>query len=389
MALAVLTGCQQQKAVAPFTDTVDATAYAELLQMQALDDGLTLCRIIDPWDTAAVVRQYLLVPRADTTWSQADTRLDAITADYGDCVVLRTPLRRNTLTNACHAWLLSQLDALENVAVMCDTAYLLADTLRQWVRGQVSNADGTPLPAPEDGGSAMSPNTEVMMAAHSDALWIAPYENADMGQLTSLPIPLIYCADNMERHPLGRAEWMRFYGRLVGRTAEADSLFRRIATTYESLTHSDTTNVALPRLSADTAASHARPTLLAELPYGATWYVPGGRSCSAALYADAGYRYLWDDDVHAGSLALSPEAVLARAQCCDVWVFKYYDPSGDWTLSSLLAQHPIYGQFRATGQGQVWGCNTAHSDFFDITPFRPDTLLRSLRDQNGHFFRRL
>ena len=47
-----------------------------------------------------------------------------------------------------------------------------------------------------------------------------------------LDIPIIECADYMETSSLGRAEWMRFYGLLFGKAAEADSLFARVEADY-------------------------------------------------------------------------------------------------------------------------------------------------------------
>ena len=45
-----------------------------------------------------------------------------------------------------------------------------------------------------------------------------------------------------------------------------------------------------------------------------TWYVPGGRSYMASLYADAGARYFYAGDSHTGSLPLSFESVLCNFQ---------------------------------------------------------------------------
>ncbi|MBP5763557.1 MAG: ABC transporter substrate-binding protein, partial [Bacteroidales bacterium] len=121
------------------------------------------------------------------------------------------------------------------------------------------------------------------------------------------------------------------------------------------------------------------PTLLAESPYGATWYVPGGRSTMSWLYQDAGFRYPWSEDVHGGSLALSPEAVFAKAQNADVWVIKYFSPDNDWSLQDFIGQNPLFRQFEAAQQGKVFGCNTAINDYFESTPFRPDLLLLEMK----------
>lgn len=341
--------------------------YAELLSISEVAPDISLCTIRDPWRTDLVVMQYLLVPSDYRNWDEQTEQ--QLRNQYGNSIVLRTPLQRMAITASCHAWLLSQWNALDRVAVLCDTAYIQAKEVRQWMRSLRADSTATVF----DGGSSAAPNREVLLQAHCDALWISPFENAGIGNVSQLPIPIVYCADYMENTPLGRAEWMRFYGRLAGCTSLADSMFFQIACRYNGLA-TDIEN---------------GPRLLAELPYGSTWYVPGGCSTSAHLYADAGYRYLWASDTHAGSLSLSKEAVIAQAQQSDCWFIKYNDPDRDWTRQTLLQQDPLYDHIRALTAGQVWACNTAHSDFFDVTPFRPDSLLSSIKAQDGSFFRLL
>ena len=340
-----------------------AMEYAELLQMEDVGEGRTLCRILDPWRSGRTMVQYLLVPKSDTISNST------LSAQYGESVVLRTPLQHMTLTTACHTWLMSQLEALDKVAVLCDTMFVNAPAVRSWMRSKKD--DGRPQVL--DAGTATAPNIEVLLTGRSDAIWISPYENANLGNLDKLQIPIIYCAEYMENSPLARAEWMRFYGRLVGKSHEADSLFARVSTRYESLAK----------------RSHKGQSLLVDLPYGASWYVPGGRSNSALLYADAGYDYPWSDDTHSGSLSLSKEAVLAKAQTCELWLIRYMDSSHDWTLEELKAQNPLFSKFKAAQEGNVWGCNTARSDFFDVVSFRPDSLLESLIRMDGAFYRRM
>ena len=349
-----------------YDPSADLCQHTSLLNLHETEDHYTLVQIFNPWQPSQVEVQYLLVPANDAKWDDvSETKAKEM---YGDLTILRTPLQRITLTTSCHAYLLDELRALDHVSVMCDTGYVMAPSVHRWMH------DGLAF----DGGSSMAPNNEVLLAAQTDAVWISPYENASTSTLSHLPLTLIYCADYMETSPLARAEWMRFYGRLVDKGHEADSLFRCIETRYDSLisvSHADTLK--------------ARRTLLAELPYGPTWYVPGGCSTSSLLYQDAGYDYLWSQDSHAGSLSLSPEAVLAKAIDCDRWIFKYMNIDGDWTLNDFLAQNPLYGQFKAAKTGEVWGCNTSYSDFFDVTPFRPDILLESLINDDERFFKRL
>ncbi len=71
----------------------------------------------------------------------------------------------------------------------------------------------------------------MIISLKPEALLVSPFENSGgYGKLDKLHIPLIEAADYMETSPLGRAEWMKFYGMLFDKNA--DSLFTRIEQDY-------------------------------------------------------------------------------------------------------------------------------------------------------------
>ena len=73
---------------------------------------------------------------------------------------------------------------------------------------------------------------ERIISLKPEALLVSPFENSGgYGKLDKLHIPIIEAADYMETSPLGRAEWMKFYGMLFDKNA--DSLF----TLATGLTH--------------------------------------------------------------------------------------------------------------------------------------------------------
>ena len=210
-------------------------------------------------------------------------------------------------------------------------------------------------------GAAHLPSIERLAAARSDALLVSPFENVQYGAIESLDVPLIECADYMETSPLGRAEWVRFFGLLFGAEAEADSLFAETERCYSALKQ---------RALADSA----RPTVLIDHLTQGTWYVPGGHSTTGRLIADAGGRYVFADDTISGSVALAFEAVYAAGRDADVWLTKY-GAARDATYASLAADYAPNARFRAWRERRVWGCNVTHVPVFDETPFRPDLLL--------------
>ena len=54
----------------------------------------------------------------------------------------------------------------------------------------------------------------------------SPFQNSSYGPVEKIGIPIIEGADYMEAFPLGRTEWIRFYGLLFGKEEMADSIFK-------------------------------------------------------------------------------------------------------------------------------------------------------------------
>ena len=314
--------------------------YAKLLSLVRCQ-GYTVATISHPWRQNAVLHQYVLVP-ADSV----------VPEDLPEGTLIRTPLRRSLVFTTVHCSLLSMLHREQNVAGVADLKYIKAPYIQEGVqKGRIT-----------DCGDGMSPVVEKIIDLHPDALLLSPFENSGgYGPLEEIDIPIVECAEYMEASPLGRAEWVRFYGMLYGCEHEADSLFALVDSSYNAL-KLQTSDI-----------SHQTSTLLDKVT-GSVWYVPGGRSTIGQMLADAGADYPWADDEHSGSVALPFEAVLERAGECDVWLLRY---SGQQPLTrqQLLGEHRGYNQFRSFRKGRVYGCNVEQSLFYEESPFRPDLLL--------------
>lgn len=83
-----------------------------------------------------------------------------------------------------------------------------------------------------DAGNSMSPDIERVMSLNPDAILLSPFENAGYGRIGKIGIPIIECADYLETSPLGRAEWIKFFGLLYGKEVEADSILRKSKKLY-------------------------------------------------------------------------------------------------------------------------------------------------------------
>ena len=209
----------------------------------------------------------------------------------------------------------------------------------------------------------MAPTVEKIIDLQPDAIFLSPFQNSGgYGKVEELKIPIIETADYMETSALGRAEWMRFYGMLFSCEQTADSLFAEVEKGYMELKKVAQT-------------STEKRSIMMDKQTGSVWYVPGGQSTLGGIIADAGIAYPWKDDDHSGSLALPFESVLEKAEHADIWLFRYHAPH-DMTFKELLSDNVGYKQFKAFNDREVYGCNTATSNFYEDTPFHPHLLLR-------------
>ena len=347
----LLSSCGRQTAAPQEEGDTVRFRHAQLLSV-VRHEGYTVATIRHPWRQDAVLHRYVLV-RADRP----------LPDPLPEGTLLRTPLSRSVVFTTVHCSLLQMLHRQEAVAGVADLKYIKAPYVHDGVRsGRIA-----------DCGDGMSPVIEKIIDLRPDALLLSPFENSGgYGRLEEIDIPIVECAEYMEPSPLGRAEWMRFYGMLYGCEREADSLWTVVDSSYHRL-RSD-----VRRLKADVnpqpSALSPQPSCLVDKVTGSVWYVPGGHSTIGRMLSDAAADYPWADDEHSGSVSLPFEAVLERGGDCRVWLLRY---SGREALTrrQLLSEHRGYQQFRAFREGRVYGCNVELSAFYEETPFRPDWLL--------------
>jgi len=311
-------------------------------------DGYTVATLKNPWKEGMILHQYVLVP----------ANVAKLPAHIPNGTIIRTPLSRSMIFSTVHCAMLMDLGKQDCIAGVADLKYIKIPWIQQQVKeGRIS-----------DVGDGLSPVIEKIIDQRPDALFLSPFENSGgYGKLEDIDIPIVECAEYMETTPLGRAEWLRFYGLLFGCEQKADSLFDAIDKNYNDLktlaTHHPSPNT-----------HHPSPTVLLDNVTGSVWYVPGGKSTIGQMIQDAGGNYPWAGDAHSGSVSLPFESVLEKAGDADIWLFRY-SSDHDITYDELRSEHHGYDQFKAFRTHQVYGCNVELSPFYEETPFRPDWLL--------------
>ena len=117
-----------------------------------------------------------------------------------------------------------------------------------------------------------------------------------------------------------------------------------------------------------------KPKILSENIINGTWYVPGGDSYMAQLFADAGGAYAWSDRHTSGSIPLDMAQVLNKAHDADIWLIKSFDSA--FSYSKLKSQHALNEKFKAFKDKNIYYCDTERTTLFQDFPFHPEVLLK-------------
>ena len=292
--------------------------------------------IRNPWDTLKAMARYCLYDGKQSPGTDADYRVIV-------------PLQRAAVFSSVHCALFHELQADSAVGGICDIEFFNLPYYKEGVaEGRIANL-----------GNSLQPNVEQIINLNPAAIMPSPFENSGgLGRVERLGFPIIWCADYMESTPLGRAEWMRFYGRLVGRGRMADSIFSSIESRYMQLCK-------------EAAGTKTRPRLLPEMPWSGQWTLPGTGSSSSVLYADAGAEYLFSDLKGAGGIPLSTEKVVDKAVDADIWLIKHH---GRLDRKQMVADTPLLEGIKAP----IWWCDTSEALIYEETPFHPERLLENL-----------
>lgn len=366
----LVVACQGSKTASGEEGDTLQMKYAELLTIVKHNDGAYTEAIIEnPWKKGTTLHKYILVPKGkegDETVARLkdDIRENATLQMGSHCDIVRTPLESNVVFTAPHCQLMYELGCKNAITGVCDKDYINIPDIKERVKlsdGKASTSDTDKVII--DCGSSMQPDIERIIALKPEGLFISPFENSGgYGKLDKLHIPIIETADYMETSPLGRAEWMKFYGLLFKSEERSDSLFSSIEKEYLAL-------------KAEAAKLPQGLSILTERKMGSVWYVPGGKSTMGILLKDANAKYIFADDTHSGSLAYGPERILSKGTQVDVWAFKYFGGKA-LSKSDLLAEYEGYKALKTFNQNSIYQVDTSTQPYFELTSFHPEILLR-------------
>jgi iron complex transport system substrate-binding protein len=345
-AVGSLLSCSSKKDSATKSESISLTKYAQGFKVTIVGNS-KLVEVKQPYQNATSGYQYLLVPKGEVPPTHDETTQ-----------VITVPVENIVCTSTTHIPLLDYINETEKLIGFPTTDYISSEKMRKRIdQGKV-----------KDLGIDKGMNIE-MLYTLKPSLVMGYTMTKDLGQLKKiqeLGIPVVINAEYLEKHPLGRAEWIKFMALFFGKEREADSVFAEIEKEY----------LTTQRLVSEVKT---KPTVLSGIVYGDAWFMPGGQNYAAKLLKDAGCEYLWASDSTSGFLQLSFESVYATAKEAELWI-----GVGSFTkLADIKATEERYALFKPFKEQQVYSYDARKgakggSEFLELGYLRPDLILKDL-----------
>jgi len=310
-------------------------------------DSYTILSVTNAWPESDKTFNYLLL-------KEGQTAPDSIQAD----AVIHVPIRSIVVTSTTHIPALELLGVEQSLVGFPNLDYISSEK----TRALIDSGAITEL------GQNESINTEKAIDLDPDVVvsFGVEGENKTLSSLQRAKIPVLYNGDWTEHHPLGQAEWIKFFAALYGKVKEADSIFKHIETRYTDLKEK-------------ALVAKNKPTVLSGAMFKDVWYLPKGDSWAAQLVADANAAYLYADTEGTGSAALSVESVLDKSQTAAFWIA----PNAFASYEALAEANDVYTQFDAYKSKTIYSFAKAKGAtggmlYYELAPSRPDWVLEDL-----------
>ena len=222
----------------------------------------------------------------------------------------------------------------------------------------------------QDLGSGPSANPELVLDLQPDWIMISTL-GEDLRYLEVFKqagIPALINGEYVEQNPLGRAEWIKFTGVLLGNYAAASAQFEQIKKDYN-----EAANLA------SSIPEKDKPRVLSGVMYQDIWYAPSADSWAAQLLSQAGGNYAFEENAGSGSLQLNYEFVLDQASSVPIWI-----GAADFaSRTEMGTREPRYQAFAAWQAGELYTYTakkgeTGGLEYFELGYLRPDLILKDL-----------
>ena len=333
---AAVGGNPAKTAAAPLTyDHSMELSYAENFAVDYYEGGYKLLT------TRLNGDRILIVPKHQQVPEDAEALVSpSAEGKPGKLIVLQEPVKNLYLVASSVMDMFAQLDSMDAIS-MCGLKE------EDWYIPAAKQAmkDGTLLYA----GKYSQPDYELLlsqncsMAIENSMIYHTPEV---MEKLDEFGIPTLVEYSSYEEHPLGRVEWVRFFGALLDQEEKADQLFEKQKEALKRVEAEESTGKTV-------AFFYITSNGLVQVRQ-STDYIPKMIELAGGKYV---FENLGDPDSRRSTVNLQLEDFYDGAQDADFLVYNTTIDRQVQTLEDLLKKCSLLKDFKAVKNHQVW-CTT-------------------------------
>lgn len=297
--------------------------YAENFSVDYYEGGFKLLETMDG-------TQILVVPEDKEIPQNVDE----------DTIVLKQPVQNMYLVSSAVMDIFSKLDAI-------DTLRFSSQTEDNWYVDDAKQAmeDGSLIYA----GKYSKPDYELIvsegcsLAIENSMIFHSPEV---MEMLESFDIPVMVEYSSYESHPMGRVEWIKFFGALVDKEDEAQRIFDEQIDILDSVAANENTGKTV-------AFFYITSNGLVQVRQ-SNDYIPKMIELAGGRYI---FENLGDSESKRSTMNMQVEEFYDGAKDADYIIYNSTIDGGLSSVDELIDKCPVLADFKAVKDGNVW-CTT-------------------------------
>lgn len=297
--------------------------YAENFSVDYYEGGYVLLTLMD--DT-----RYLVVPGEGEIPDDLEE----------DITVLQRPVKNLYLVASAAMNMFCELDALDAVTLsgQKEEGWYIAKAREAMANGDMLYAGKYNKPDYE-----LIVSQDCMLAIENTMITHSPEV---IEKLADFGIPTMIDYSSHESHPLGRVEWVKFYGALLGKEAEAQKLFEEQIAILEKVMSEEKTDKTV-------AFFYITSNGLVQVRQSSD-YVPKMIELAGGRYI---FENLGDPDTGLSTMNMQMEEFYNGAKDADFIIYNSSIDGGVSSIEELLDKCKLLEDFKAVQEGNVW-CTT-------------------------------
>ena len=344
-------GCSEQKSKS-LVDTMENSSmltpkYAKGFSISTYSAGF-LVDVFNPWQGATDVNyRYAFVYPDSSFKPQSATE------------IIPLPVSRIVCLSTTHIAYIDLLDETSKIIGISGAEYVSNGLVRERFTKSLV----------KDVGFEQTINFELLLSLKPDVVFgygVGAEAAGYLHKLKDLKIPVVFIGDYLEDSPLGKAEWLKVFGMILGKYDEADDLFNKMQ---------QECNITKDLVS----GVEYKPKIFINLPWNDVWYFPGRDGYMAKLIDDAGGNYLLTELDGNQSYPFSVESALVKGMDADIWI-----NTGSYaSLEDIRNSFPRLSSLPVSQNGKIFNNNRRSdsgggNDFWESGVVNPHVVLKDL-----------